>query len=110
MPSRPRVLQDLSVLVAHVESGILIDPSDPDYALLATATRSIQTILDKVLTFNTARPALVQEDSAAIAISRDDANEDWLLTLSGNENWDFEVDFWTNLVEHPFLNTDLQTT
>lgn len=94
-------MQDLSVLVAHVDSGVLIDSSDPDYALLAAATRAIQTILDKVLNREIGRSTATQQDETP-AIVPIDAGEEWF-PWSAGENWDFEVDFWTTLVEHPVL-------
>lgn len=101
---RSRVLQDLSVLVAQVDSGILIDPSDPDYALLTAATRAIQTILDKVLTPDVPRGPPGQQQCEVADPHMNGTDEDWLHWPS-YENLDFEVDFWTTLIEHPVLAT-----
>lgn len=104
-PSRSTIIQDLSVLVAQVDTGVLIDSSDPNYALLSAATRTIQAILNNTLSGNFP-PTTIQQQSGfnfdAIAAG-DDAN--WL-PWSNNYNWDFELDFWNNLVEHPNLIAD----
>lgn len=104
LASRSRAIQDLSVLVAHVDSGILIDPSDPDYALLAAATRTIQAILDRILSQDVLRVSSVQPQGNFDDMYTSGATEAWL-PWSASGNWDFEVDFWTTLVEHPILNT-----
>lgn len=103
--SRARILQDLGVLVAQVDTGVLIDPSDSDYALLSAATRAIQTILDRVLASDMTRTLPTRQEPEMNVTVSEGINEDWM-PWSTNENWDFELDFWTNLAEHPTLATD----
>lgn len=100
------MLQDLSVLVAQVDSGILIESTDPDYAILFAATTAIQGILDKVLSehMTETEPSLSQSNVLAEPV----AGSDILGLWSTNDIWDFEADFWTNLADHPVLAGNLQ--
>lgn len=44
---RPRVLQDLSILVAHM--NVLVNPGEADFALFRQAERTLSTLLDILL-------------------------------------------------------------
>lgn len=104
-PSHATIIQDLSVLVAQVNTGVLIDSSDPNYALLSAATRTIQAILSNTLSGHIAPTAMQQQPELQSNILAEGGDTNWL-PWSSNDNWDFELDFWTNLVEHPTLIAD----
>jgi len=130
-----RVFQDLGVLVAQVDTGALITVENPNYALMAAATRTVKSILDRlsisVATTTTATAAATQNQSNVAPIPAttsgggggdgSDGNvgssgevgmnlepwqpvvqEDWTPWIQQNA-WDFELDFWNELAEHPIL-------
>lgn len=95
------MIQDLNVLVAVVDTGVLIHPIDPNYALLSRATLTIKSLLRRLLSRDARHLPPPPQDpllqnTAAIPPA------DW--NLWDNQHLqDFEVDFWLNLAEHPFL-------
>ncbi|EME78214.1 uncharacterized protein MYCFIDRAFT_145138 [Pseudocercospora fijiensis CIRAD86] len=100
-----QVIQDLSVLVAHLESGVLIDHGEPNYALLSGATATVKGILGRVLSpfakelhHTTHRPT-----APADVLGAEDLDP-WLAsTAEQNALENFELDFWLHLSEHPEL-------
>ncbi|KAH7015634.1 putative Zn(II)2Cys6 transcription factor [Ilyonectria destructans] len=100
------VFQNLSVLVTEVEVGTLVCKEDANYALLAGATRTIKSLLDRFLCGRMGAQLLSQPSGNSLPC---------LPTLPSDGNWnpwdnsnvqDFEVDFWLTLAEHPFLVGD----
>ncbi|KAF2210472.1 hypothetical protein CERZMDRAFT_45575 [Cercospora zeae-maydis SCOH1-5] len=98
-PAVPQAIQDMSVLVAHMEAGVLIRPDQPNYALLQRATATIKSVLNRLSLgmLNT------QHDTPA----EQALGETMRFPVFGNDNLDFELDFWTNLAEHPALFQDI---
>lgn len=47
--SMSRVFQDLSILVGEIERGTLVYIDSPNYALLARATQTIKSLLDRMI-------------------------------------------------------------
>lgn len=88
-------MQDLNVLVAHVEAGVLICPNQPNYALLQAATITIKSVIQR-LTLGLLGLNLQGENQA----------DPWMPWAGEGESLDFELDFWTNLAEHPALYSD----
>lgn len=84
-------------MVAHFDAGVLIRPDEPNYALLQGATVTIKSVLNRV----------------SLGVSHSDVPGDVLIGMPdasipfGNETLDFELDFWTNLAEHPALYQDV---
>ena len=104
-PFVAQAMQDLNVLVAHVESGALVLADEPNYALLAEATKTIKQLLAQLVTGKLTqhrhdRTLPAAEDATAAAEELDA----WLPWNTENENWEFELDFWQNLSEHPTLH------
>ncbi|KAF4549241.1 putative glycosyl hydrolase family 10 protein 2 [Elsinoe fawcettii] len=104
----PKVIQDLQVLVAQVETGALVRFEEANFGLLAAATRTIQNLLNRIITgrlphhqFNGSRQSSAQPLDAQSEVFWD--------TWTHNELPDFEADFWLNLGEHPLL-TDAEHT
>lgn len=96
------MIQDLNVLVAVVETGVFIHPIDPNYALLSRATLTIKSLLKRLLTRDTRQPAQVTETDTLVQDPAGVTPETW--NIWDNQHLqDFEVDFWLNLAEHPFL-------
>lgn len=101
----PRVFQDLGVLVAQVETGGLVDSIDPNYALLVEATETIKTIIGRLLlksVHNYPLNHLPMTNSSSLTTTF--GPETWAPWI-GDDIWDFETPFWTNLAEHPSLLT-----
>jgi len=112
-----KVIQDLSVLVAKVDTGALITVENPNYALLTEATRTVKTLLDRlsisvVTTQNNAagtaeREVIVNPESLppppspSLSLPRT-MQDEWMPWLQQN-TWDFELDFWNDLAEHAIL-------
>jgi hypothetical protein len=98
-----KVYQDLSVLVAEVETGALVDFQHPNYALLSDATRTIKTLLDRLILSDLARVPEFHPESANPAASLTMMSEDNGVPWTIQDTWDFETNFWHDLAGHPFL-------
>lgn len=98
-----RSIRDLSVLVAEIETGALLQPEDPNYALLSAAARTIKSLLDRLIAdkFTTQPDALILTETAAQYPRRYSNEELALWDMHGLQ--DFDPGFWLNLSEHPFL-------
>jgi hypothetical protein len=100
-----KTIRDLSVLVAEIETGALLQPEDPNYALLSGAARTINNLLDRLIS----NRFTAQVDTQTIT----DFSIKQPLRYSDEEldMWDvhglqdFDPAFWLNLSEHPFLMT-----
>lgn len=93
--SRTKILQDLSVFVAEIQIGTIVQPGDPNFALLSKAAQTIQRFLDSF--HSDSLPVQAVPDQ-----SRDEGGDDWAALLS-QDLWDFEAGFWQNLADHPSL-------
>ncbi|PSN72388.1 hypothetical protein BS50DRAFT_485249 [Corynespora cassiicola Philippines] len=106
-----KVIQDLHVVVAEVESGTLVREEDPNYALLSRAALTIKSLLERILSRELGRGGGVGAGAGAGAEGAGDMGVQ-MPVLAGDEEWrpwdsydlqDFEEGFWTNLAGHPFL-------
>ena len=92
------------MLVAEVETGALVHLEDPNYALLSGATHTIKRLLDMVVVSAdmTSRPTSrpVREPSTPPSALLHEG--DWM-PWPNHDSWEFEMDFWLNLAEHPAL-------
>ncbi|XHG07179.1 hypothetical protein AWENTII_010339 [Aspergillus wentii] len=102
--SMSKVFQDLSILVGEIERGTLVYIDSPNYALLARATQTIKSLLDRMMfpphnmtTASGHQPALVESEQMA-------PWDDGTWGLCDHYLQDFEINFWHNLASHPFLN------
>ncbi|KAH7155805.1 hypothetical protein B0J13DRAFT_593801 [Dactylonectria estremocensis] len=97
--SRCRLVQDLSVLVAEIRTGAVIQAGEPNFALFTRATSTIQSLLDSIMTWGQPRaePLSTQVDPSTAYIDRWDPCINF-------DPWEFEIDFWANLAEHPTLH------
>lgn len=95
--SNAEVFQNLSVLVAEVESGAFVSFEHPNYLLLSRAVQTIKSVLSRILSGE------LNNSTANEPAPRDVATEpaDWIPW--NDQTWDFEIDFWRNLAEHPML-------
>jgi hypothetical protein len=98
-----KVFQDLSVLVAEVEMGALIEFQDPNYPLLSGATRTIKTLLNRLISSRMTQGSANQLGPAIPSGSITVQGEEDYIPWTNNGNWDFEMDFWNDLAEHPIL-------
>ncbi|KAK7397709.1 hypothetical protein QQX98_012924 [Neonectria punicea] len=97
--SRSRLVQDLSVLVAEIRTGAVIQAGEPNFALFTRATSTIQSLLDSLMTWGQSRTDTLnsQVDTSTQYIDRWDPCINF-------DPWEFEIDFWANLAEHPTLH------
>ncbi|KAJ4402705.1 hypothetical protein N0V91_007080 [Didymella pomorum] len=100
-----KTIRDLSVLVAEIETGALLQPEDPNYALLFAAARTMKNLLDRLITnrftAQTQVPTTIQ-----VAGQRPLRYSDQELIIWDTHGLqDFDPEFWLNLSEHPFLMT-----
>ncbi|KAH7129254.1 putative Zn(II)2Cys6 transcription factor [Dactylonectria macrodidyma] len=101
--NRAKIIRDLSVLIAEIETGTLVQLDDPNYKLLNGASQAIKSLLDRLLSGRLpSAPPCQPSDQASSSI----------LNAQGHDIWspwetmclrDFETEFWLNLAEHPLL-------
>lgn len=90
----------MSALVAEITTGAWIQAGEPNFALFSRATQTIRTLLDSLMN---GKPQ--QEPNAPGSTYSAEAaslTEDWNSTIDSHP-WEFEIDFWANLAEHPIL-------
>lgn len=99
-----KVFQNLSVLVAEMDTGVLIETDDPNYKLLVDASKTIGCLLSRLLhgrlSIQNSRQLTSPTSSSTMLDSGD--FQGWN-AWDGHTLQDFESDFWLNLAEHPFL-------
>ncbi|KPM44441.1 hypothetical protein AK830_g2066 [Neonectria ditissima] len=100
------VFQHLSVLVAEVEIGTLVCKEDANYALLEGATRTIKSLLDRLLSGRMGAQLLSQPTGNVLPCPPTLLNDGSWNPWDHSNVQDFEVDFWLTLAEHPFLVGD----
>ena len=95
--SRVRVLQNLRILVAEIRIGVLSHPREPNFALLSRAAQTIENFLDSEERHD-------HHSSNQINSHQDAPGQlgPWASNMN-LEAWDFDLGFWENLAEHPFL-------
>ncbi|KAJ4256028.1 hypothetical protein NW762_009102 [Fusarium torreyae] len=97
---RAKCVQDLNILVAKLKVGAIVRAGEANFALFSRATRTMQSLLNSLAdgtSFGTQQTQTQDSNNAYLASD---------LNLFANfEPWDFEVDFWANLADHPSLNT-----
>ncbi|KAM0519145.1 hypothetical protein ACHAPE_004145, partial [Trichoderma viride] len=97
--SRSKMIQYLSVLVAEITIGAWIQPGEPNYALFAQATRTIQSLLDSL---TAAKEQTSKTSDSQQLINSDGADNNWDPYIN-SQSWELEMDFWASLAEHPTL-------
>ena len=96
--NQPRIVQDLYVLIAELKSGSVISAQEPNYAVFMRAMQTIQALLDTSLVWNpTTAPMNTAHDSNMM-----EYDADWNPGINFDP-WEFELEFWENLAEHPSL-------
>ncbi|EME45299.1 hypothetical protein DOTSEDRAFT_129045 [Dothistroma septosporum NZE10] len=96
-----QTIQDLGVLVAHTETGALIHVDEPNYSLLAAATGTVKSLLEKALSGAMTQPYQV----GSKPLAETPAPLDWTPWTAEQGGKDFELDFWLNLADHPELSS-----
>ncbi|KAI9155081.1 Notoamide biosynthesis cluster protein O' [Paramyrothecium foliicola] len=90
--ARIKMLQNLTILHAEITIGSWIQAGDANFSLFERATDTIKILLDSKVPWSSAA-----EQTPQISVV-----EQWD-PYSGLQPWDFEIDFWANLAEHPTL-------
>jgi hypothetical protein len=94
----PDVIRDLGIVALGVDLGTIVRPSEPNYALISSATSTIR----KVLTGLQSRD---KEASPAVGASTPHSLSQFDSWVPGTqlEPWGVEFSFWQNLAEHPSI-------
>ena len=100
--SRPKVLQDLSVFVAHLLAGNIVSCEEANYALFQQAATSLRCLLEILLSSPVPVHSLAGREPHAIPhlLDATDLSDDWAQATA----WDFDEAFWSGLAEHPMLS------
>ena len=101
--SRSKALQDLSVLVAEVESGGLVHFHNPNYPSFAGAIGTIKSILDRLMSGKVGGDTRIQAKSGGDSQPPPMQTDEPWVPWSNNDFWDSDMDFWLNLADHPAL-------
>lgn len=96
-----KAFQDLNVFAAEVEAGEFAYQELPNHAVLAEATRTIKSILGRVL-FRDLESSLQIAADEVPGSSADLPEQEWF-PWPNQDVLDFEMNFWLNLAEHPTL-------
>ena len=97
-----RVVRDLGIVVTEVELGTIVRSTEPNYALLSNATRTIKKFLERIHNRDMQVVPAVQD--AELPAPPAPEEMDFYAQL---EPWGFEIDFWNHLAEHPsMINPD----
>ncbi|KAF4449670.1 Fungal transcriptional regulatory protein, N-terminal [Fusarium austroafricanum] len=92
-----QTIRDLGIIVTVVDLGTIVRPMEPNYALLS---RAIDTIKKFLVRFN----AQDRQSGLVQGLNVPGTIEGSLWGLQCQlEPWDFEIDFWDNLAEHPSM-------
>ncbi|KAJ5496528.1 hypothetical protein N7463_008515 [Penicillium fimorum] len=94
---RSKMLQDLSTLVAEISIGAWIQAGEPNFALFTRATQTIRSLLDSLTAWKPHTELCNSHQN-----ENTDLTEDWNAFID-SQPWEFEMDFWANLAEHPTL-------
>ncbi|KAJ4135275.1 hypothetical protein NW768_004897 [Fusarium equiseti] len=94
---RAKFIEDLSILVAKLKVGAIVRAGEANFALFSRATRTMQSLLNS-LAGGASQQTELQEVNNGNLTSE-------LQLFANVEPWDFELDFWANLADHPVLNT-----
>ncbi|CAG9982671.1 unnamed protein product [Clonostachys byssicola] len=107
MPSSVEIsatVQNLSTLVAEIERGTLVSSQHPNYALLTSATKTIDSLLKRLIASSATGVSIhnYPQSSSSIVVDQIEDLDPGIWNTQENLQ-DFEIDFWLNLSEHPFL-------
>ncbi|KAJ5607118.1 hypothetical protein N7537_003737 [Penicillium hordei] len=94
---RSKMLQDLSTLVAEISIGAWIQAGEPNFALFTRATQTIRSLLDSLTAWKPHTELCSSHQNENTYLT-----EDWNAFID-SQPWEFEMDFWANLAEHPTL-------
>lgn len=97
------IVQKLCVLVTEIRLGAVVRPGEPNYELFTQAMRTMQNLLDITMT-GQRFPNLVESGPDHVQQSAVNTQDDGWIQWLNAEPWEFELDFWTNLAEHPSLS------
>lgn len=97
--NRGKVVQDLSVFISCLRFAHA--PGDGNYQLTEQARKTLQQILDKVLSADfqpSSQPApILTPNSSALP-------DDMIYDFGWTETTNFDADFWMNLPDHPIMS------
>lgn len=96
------IVQNLSVFVSGIEIGALVQFEFANFELLSKAAQTVKSVLRRVLSQHDLGSAHDQKQKVHAPEIPELNSEEWV-PWSEQGNWDFEIDFWSNLAEHPFL-------
>lgn len=99
-----KTIRDLSVLVVEIEAGLFTQPEDPNFALLSGAARTINNLLDRLITDKFTAPIESQRGTdTALQMSNNYFDTSCYFSLETQGVSEFDPAFWLSLSEHPLL-------
>ena len=114
-PPRPQVfpsskiIQELSVFISLLR--YVHAPGDGNYTLTEQARKTLQQILDRVLSMDSATLAVPTPERAQLpspvsssSVLPDDRGNGMLFDFSWMDNAQIDADFWMSLPDHPLLS------
>ena len=103
-----KIIQDLSVFISSLR--YVHAPGDGNYALTEQARKTLQRILDRVLTMDSGGSgSSLQGDPLPSPISNSSLlpdNNGSGIDFSWMETAQFDTDFWMSLPDHPLLSAN----
>lgn len=100
-----KTIQNLSVLVAEIEAGALLQQEDPNYALLSGATSAIKNLLDRMISSKFVAQSEMHAIPELTELPALQVNDGDLTTWDTQGLQDFDPGFWLNLSEQLFTIT-----
>ncbi|KAH7084001.1 hypothetical protein FB567DRAFT_96175 [Paraphoma chrysanthemicola] len=99
-----KTIRDLSVLVVEIEAGLFTHPEDPNFALLSGAARTINNLLDRLITDKFTAPIESRcGTDTALPLSNSYFDTSCYFSLETQGVSEFDPAFWLSLSEHPLL-------
>lgn len=91
-------IRDLGIVALGVDLGTIVRPSEPNYALISSATSTIRKVLAGLQSRDReASPAMGANTPHSLP-----QFDSWV-PQAQLEPWGFEFSFWQNLAEHPSI-------
>lgn len=90
------VIRDFGLIIIGVDLGTIVRPSEPNYALISSATSTMRKVLTRVQSRDQQKCL-----PPGVETSHPLREFDFWAPQTQLEPWGFEFSFWQNLGEHP---------
>ncbi|VUC35885.1 unnamed protein product [Clonostachys rosea] len=92
------IIRSLGIIVVGVDLGTIVHPTEPNYALLSSARKTIQKVIVGIQSRESQGLPLTDLENPEPGDHIETA-----FVQNQLEPWDFEFSFWENLAEHPAI-------